>query len=354
MDRKAFIFILFPMILFAMGCSKQERRDDPDSDIVYLSIAEVNTDALAAQSGQPASRVTASGNQTVFTDGDVMGLFLFGDQYDTIHNRPVTLNYPNGKKWEISGHEIALHTHQAVATGYFPYSSQNTVKNVLLFPGLYDVATNDLVWKQDAVWNKNPEAKFIGMRHALTRVKFSIKKSAAATGGYPGAGKVTLVQVVDTTGTPASEKVIFINGKLDFTATPIAATGLLAGGVMTNAEKTLSSTTATLYDFLLLPVPGIKKSQILLKITVDDKVVFGSIPVGGSYPDKWEAGTAYTYNVIVQNGQAQIVFGRAGVSSWTDGDDILGELETSGPQYDGGDVDDWTDKPWNDTQVDVK
>ena len=42
-----------------------------------------------------------------------------------------------------------------------------------------------------------------------------------------------------------------------------------------------------------------------------------------------------------------MVFGKATVTPWNDGGSIGGDLDTSKPEYGGGDVQDWGDNEWD-------
>lgn len=77
-----------------------------------------------------------------------------------------------------------------------------------------------------------------------------------------------------------------------------------------------------LYDLLLLPVDKIDAGKVMLEVELDGKSLSAPFPVDAV--DKWEAGKAYTYEVAVRNGAAQVVFGKATVTPWNDGGSHLG------------------------------
>lgn len=109
------------------------------------------------------------------------------------------------------------------------------------------------------------------------------------------------------------------------------------------SEKTLTAE-GVLYDLLLLPVDKIDAGKVMLEVELDGKSLSAPFPVDAV--DKWEAGKAYTYEVAVRNGAAQVVFGKATVTPWNDGGSISGDLDPSKPEYGGGDVQDWGDNEW--------
>lgn len=82
------------------------------------------------------------------------------------------------------------------------------------------------------------------------------------------------------------------------------------------SEKTLTAE-GVLYDLLLLPVDKIDAGKVMLEVELDGKSLSAPFPVDAV--DKWEAGKAYTYEVAVRNGAAQVVFGKATVTPWNDG-----------------------------------
>ena len=142
---------------------------------------------------------------------------------------------------------------------------------------------------------------------------------------------------------PRDDRVVYLDGMLDLTqATPVVTPGW-PDAVADKSEKTLTAE-GVLYDLLLLPVDKINAGKVLLEVELDSKVLPVPFPVDAV--DKWEAGKAYTYEVLVRNGGAQVVFGKATVTPWNYGGSISGDLDTSKPEYGGGDVQEWGDNEW--------
>lgn len=162
-------------------------------------------------------------------------------------------------------------------------------------------------------------------------------------GDYMGEGKITGVRIADAGDVAADDRVVYLDGTLDLTqATPVVTPGW-PDAVADKSEKTLTAE-GVLYDLLLLPVDKIDAGKVLLEVELDGKVL--SVPFPVDAVDKWEAGKAYTYEVSVRNGGAQVVFGKATVTPWNYGGSISGDLDTSKPEYGGGDVQDWGDNEW--------
>ena len=266
-------------------------------------------------------------------------------------NRIVQLDYPGEgpqKKWKITGEAIPLYADAATVTAYFPYSDAYglTMSAVPLNSGPYDVNTNDVVWQRDTVHSTHTQAMFLEMQHAMTRVKIRLNRGTSDTsdsGDYTGEGKITGVRIADAGDVAADDRVVYLDGTLDLTqATPVVTPGW-PDAVADKSEKTLTAE-GVLYDLLLLPVDKIDAGKVMLEVELDGKSLSAPFPVDAV--DKWEAGKAYTYEVAVRNGAAQVVFGKATVTPWNDGGSISGDLDTSKPEYGGGDVQDWGDNEW--------
>ena len=352
---------MFGAVLLAGGCTREESAAPAGREAVILSIAEANYGALGgarrtgtspADGGTPQTRaIVDGGGSTFFTDRDRLGLFLRGDGYEDVDNRIVQLDYPGEgpqKKWKITGEAIPLYADAATVTAYFPYSDAYglTMSAVPLNSGPYDVNTNDVVWQRDTVHSTHTQAMFLEMQHAMTRVKIRLNRGTSDTsdsGDYPGEGKITGVRIADAGDVAADDRVVYLDGTLDLTqATPVVTPGW-PDTVADKSEKTLTAE-GVLYDLLLLPVDKIDAGKVMLEVELDGKSLSAPFPVDAV--DKWEAGKAYTYEVAVRNGAAQVVFGKATVTPWNDGGSISGDLDTSKPEYGGGDVQDWGDNEW--------
>ena len=174
-------------------------------------------------------------------------------------------------------------------------------------------------------------------------VRGPLSSDVSDPGEYTGDGKITGVRIADAGDVAADDRVVYLDGTLDLTqATPVVTPGW-PDAVADKSEKTLTAE-GVLYDLLLLPVDKIDAGKVLLEVELDGKVL--SVPFPVDAVDKWEAGKAYTYEVSVRNGGAQVVFGKATVTPWNYGGSISGDLDTSKPEYGGGDVQDWGGNEW--------
>ena len=174
-------------------------------------------------------------------------------------------------------------------------------------------------------------------------IRHLLASDVSDPGDYTGEGKITGVRIADAGDVAADDRVVYLDGMLDLTqATPVVTPGW-PDAVADKSEKTLTAE-GVLYDLLLLPVDKINAGKVLLEVELDSKVL--SVPFPVDAVDKWEAGKAYTYEVLVRNGGAQVVFGKATVTPWNYGGSISGDLDTSKPEYGGGDVQEWGDNEW--------
>ena len=179
--------------------------------------------------------------------------------------------------------------------------------------------------------------------YVLRCVRGPLASEGSDLGGYTGAGKITGVRIADAGDVASDDRVVYLDGTLDLTqATPVVTPGW-PDAVADMSEKTLTAE-GVLYDLLLLPVDKINAGKVMLEVELDGKVL--SVPFPVDAVDKWEAGKAYTYEVSIRNGEAQVVFGKATVTPWNYGGSISGDLDTSKPEYGGGDVQDWGGNDW--------
>ena len=351
--QKACIILLACGTLLC-GCKKRPFSRPESDQPAYLSIAKANwsngSSHIVANT-TPDSKAFNSGNglSTQFSEGDRLGLFLRGDSYEPVDNRMVTYTPEEGDiitKWVIDGDPITLYQNEATLTAYFPYSEYGKLlmDSIPLVAGAYDVNTNDVVWQRDKVHSTHTQAMFLNMQHAMTRVKLLFsKKPATDPTTYLGAGKIEAVQIADANTVTEEDQVIYVDGFLNLETETPTILPAVRGRVIISETKTLSEE-GVLYDFLLLPVANINPGAVQLHILIDDKTITTEFPT--SLINAWKAGTAYTYEITVRNGDSQVVFGKVGTTPWNYGGKISGDLDPSNPEYGGGDVEDWGNNGW--------
>lgn len=324
----------------AMGCCRKDVMDDRGTgDPTILRIAEVNYGG----SGVETRAVAGGGGVTTFTDGDALGLFLRGEGYTDIDNRRVEYEYKDElwKRWVISGEEIRLSATPATVTGYFPYSDGQDLRMsaMPLAPGPYDVNRNDFVWQKDVVSTARPQAMFLGMQHALTRVRLVLNNTDNSQ-----AKRIVQLSIADAGDVPRNERVIYTDGTIDLTGDEPAATGGTKGSVSDTDERTLGID-PVVYDLLLIPVEKIEPGKIILYVLVDRQILSAVFPT--DLVTTWQAGTAYTYTVTVQEKTLDVYYGGSEVIPWEDngwGVDI-GDRKPQDTEADGT-VLPWDENTW--------
>lgn len=304
-----------------------------------MSIAEVNYGDTDIKS----RAVAGGGGVTTFTDGDCLGLFLRGEGYMDIDNRRVEYEYKDElwKRWVISGDEVRLTSNRATVTGYYPYSDEQDLQMAVmpLAPGSYDVNKNDFVWQKDEVSAASPQAMFLGMRHALTRVRFILLNADNSQ-----IKRLTQLSIADAGDVPSDARVIYTDGTIDLTSNEPEAMGGTKGPVNVREEKTLGID-PVFYDLLLIPVDRIEPGKLILDVLVDGLVLSSVFPT--DLVASWQAGTAYTYTVTVHEKKLDLYYGGSEVMPWEDngwGVDV-GDRKPQDTDIETG-VEDWEDNGW--------
>lgn len=306
LTRRSRAALLLLAVIVIGSCRKDSAEVGRSDGSTVLSIAEVNW------GGTETKAVAGGGGTTTFTDGDRLGLFLRGEGYAAIDNRPVVYEYASElwKKWVISGEDIRLEADEATVTGYFPYNASEGLQmsSMPLVPGPYDVNMNDFVWQRDRVSTTNPQAMFLGMKHALTRIRLTLKNAEGSS-----AASVGMIRIADAAGVPEPQQVIYTDGTIDLTRERPMAVGGGKGPLSDMTAKRLSDQ-GTQYDMLLIPVTSVAERAVTLQAMVDDELLYAYFPT--DKVDEWEAGKAYAYEVAVNENAIQIKYGGGDVQDW--------------------------------------
>ncbi len=310
--RHRMAVLSFLALALLSGCRKE--YDDFQGQI--LTIAEVG------YGGIPTSRAVVGGDgSTAFYDGDLLGLFLRGEGYPDVDNRPVKYVDSDGinKKWVIQGEDIPLHALPAQVTGYFPYSAslQEQMAAMPLVPGVYDVNVNDFVWQRDTVDSGNSQAILLNMSHAMTRVKLSVEQAENAS-----FEKVSALEIADSQQGDAPGS-IYTAGQIDLTQDDPRAVGTTRGPLTDLTEKQLDRELS--YDLLLIPVESISEGTLMLRILVDGELLQTPFPT--DLVKSWKAGQAYKYDVTIHQNTLSIKYGGGDVQDW---DNNGWEVEVNG------------------------
>ena len=326
MKRNIRIATGFACGVFALamaGCAKEQPLEKNGSRLQVVGIAlEKDSGSDAAQSS-PQTRAAEVNKIFTFEDGDALSLFMRGATYADVDNRRVDYSKPGAAAgtWAIGGTEILLNDRTAVVSLVHPYAGANAYDNIPFVTGPYSTGI-DLLWKQQDVYAAASEAQVAQMKHALTRVKFTVQcddpTDTTIPDRFTGTGAVTKVAIDNgTTAGSGTAAAVFSAGKLDlsFVAPASPVSGVTEGPVEDATAFTLSIAGHTA-DLLTLPVAAMQKDLVALEITVDGTTLTTSLPFAAP-ADKWEAGKCYAYTVTVKSKGIEV--SSATVENWTAG-----------------------------------
>lgn len=315
--------------VLAGSCAKEQ----PEPGIEGIELQVVGT-TLETPDGEPAPATRATEINKIFTfeDGDALSLFMRGATYADVDNRRVAYSKldPADGIWTIEGSPILLNDRTAVVSLVYPYKDGATFDNIPFTTGVYS-PDKDLLWKQQSVYDAVHEARVEQMQHALTRVKFIIKRDDPTDTSIPdrftGTGSVSSVDLMSNT---VRNHPLFTEGKLDlsFTAPDLPVTGVNSVKTLTYDTAFTLSTTGHTIDLLQVPVSEGGVSKLHLRLVVDNELL--SVALLTQYGlTPWEAGSCYTYNVTVKNRRIQIDF--ATVDDWETGTSGGSDVEKPEP-----------------------
>lgn len=274
-----------------------------------------NLEILTKMSGSVSSRALLD----AFKDQDELGVFLRNQGSGTDYT-PKLLTYKLvGTAWQYPTDPAILPSIKLKANlpvnvyGYYPADAVVTDPAAgvptmeINLDGKSDLTGStetDYMYSSDkegyapATASRESNRAELYMHHALAKVSFVINKDKS----YSKAGLITKVELTGT------DKFLIGKGsvKLDhtgaFTAATTKASSLvmedLAKPVTMNAWALAPSTTISVQSLF---APMADTNGIGVKITIDDKVLTGTLPVNGV--TKWDAGknTVYTFTISDYN-----------------------------------------------------
>lgn len=301
--------------VLAGSCAKEQ----PEPGIEGIELQVVGT-ILETPDGDPtpATRATETNKIFTFEDGDALSLFMRGASYADVDNRRVAYSKPSTEagSWTIEGSPILLNDQTAVVSLVYPYKDGATFDNIHFTTGVYS-PDKDLLWRQQSVYAAVHEARVEQMQHALTRVKFIIKRDDPSIPDcFTGTGDVSDASLVAD-----NLNILFTEGKFDlsFMAPDLLVKGTRPANELGDNTTFTLSTTGHTTDLLLVPVAEGNLNKLKLRLNVDGVPLLANIPSAPS-PTQWEAGSCYTYNVTVKNKKLEIT-----ISAW-DKIDVEGDI----------------------------
>lgn len=251
------------------------------------------------------ANVETRASKTGFVSGDELGLFLFdaeGNSYDSSgscsNNKAVLAT----DKWALKN-EIVLTDKIGKIYAYYPYSE--LVSN----PKQISVTSSsqvDYLYSVPVAVDEASSVATLHMKHALSLIKFVIKKN-----GYAGAGHITEVSL----------KGIGLSGSLD--AMTGTVTTLTTGNETYQGDFYLEESTPLAIGIIALPQSVTKTAATVVIDGVNYSYELAS--------SNWEVGKETTYTLkIDQASRSLITVGIATIDSWGAGGSYEGDLLSGG------------------------
>lgn len=284
MYMKNYILIALLSIAFFSSCEQKEQEET----LSKLSIsANVNQLTRASKSS--------------FVSGDEIGIFLLNSAGQNYNDCDCSFNNKGtmSSVWNLKS-DIQLSNDIATVYAYYPYSSGIT--DLRKIPIESTSQTDYLVATPTTVDATNSIA-MLRMNHALSLVKFTIKKD-----GYSDVGHITdiMMQGITLTGsfdvctktiTSAEKGNESYKADIHLSEIPITI-GLIA------IPQNVLSTTALItidgeqYSYKLVPSNWMqgKETTYTLSIDIENKTL---VTVGSSTIDEWGAGGSYEGNLQI-------------------------------------------------------
>lgn len=283
--NRFFYLAVLSAALFA-SCEEGEKKEN----ISQLSIT-ANVDQVTRAS------------KNSFVAGDEIGIFLFnsdGNSYSSSGSTNIKATLSS--VWTMEK-EVNLTDALGTVYAYSPYSSQ--VTDLKQIPISSSSQIDHLYAKSVTVDATNPVAT-LQMKHALSLVKFAIKKD-----GYTGEGHITEVAL----------KNIGLSGRMN--AMTGNVTSLTTGNEKYEGIFYLDESTPLTIGIIAFPqsVSGTTATIVIDGVNYGYKLA----------PSHWEAGKETTYTLkIDQATQSLIAIGSATIDSWGAGGSYEGDLVSGG------------------------
>lgn len=285
--NKSYLAVLLSAALFA-SCENGEGEQKKQTS--QLSIT-ANVDQVTRAS------------KTSFVAGDEIGVFLLNSDGNSYSSSGSTNNKATlSSSWTMQ-EEVTLTDDLGTVYAYSPYSSQVTDISQISINS--SSQTDYLYARSVTVDAVNPIAT-LQMKHALSLVKFAIKKD-----GYIGDGHITEINL----------KGIGLTGTMD--AKTGSVTTLTTGNEKYEGIFYLDESTPLVIGIIAFPQ---SVSETAATVVIDG--------VNYSYklvPSEWEEGKETTYTLkIDQATQSLITIGSATIDSWGTGGSYEGDLVSGG------------------------
>lgn len=288
MNRNYYLAVLLSAALFT-SCEEKE----PKKQISHLLSITANVDQVTRAS------------KNSFVVGDEIGVFLLnsdGNSYSSSGSTNIKATLSSSSNWSMEK-EVSLTDAPGTVYAYSPYSSLTT--DLKRIPISSSSQTDYLYARSATVDATNPVAT-LQMKHALSLVKFTIKKD-----GYTGEGHITEVAL----------KNIGLSGIMDAMTGDITA--LTTGNEKYEGTFYLDESAPLTIGIIAFPqsVSGTTTTIVIDGVNYGYKLA----------PSNWEVGKETTYTLkIDQATQSLITIASATIDSWGTGGSYEGNLVSGG------------------------
>lgn len=242
-------------------------------------------------------------SKSEFQSGDEIGLFVLNTEGNNYNDCDCSFNNQSvfSTVWTLK-ENIQLTDHVGTVYAYYPYSKE--VNDFKQIPIQSTSQTDYLIANPTTVDATNSVAT-LRMRHAMSLVKFTIKKD-----GYTGSGQITNIMLQG----------IGLSGTLNVSNGAITTSRIGNESYKSDVELVEPSITIGLIAF-----PQVVTSTILL-ITIDGEKYSYNLA-----PSKWEPGKETNYTLkINQDEKTFISIGNATIDGWGSGGSYEGVLSGGG------------------------
>lgn len=285
--NKSYLAILLFAALFA---SCENGDGEQKKQISQLSIT-ANIDQVTRAS------------KTSFVAGDEIGVFLLNSEGNSYTSSGSTNNKATlSSSWTMEK-GVNLTDESGTVYAYSPYSSQ--VTDLKQIP-VRSSSQTDLLYARPIIVDATNPVATLQFKHALSLVKFMIKKD-----GYIGNGHITEVNL----------KGVGLTGTVDAKSGDI--TTLTTGNEKYEGTFYLDGSTPLVIGIIAFPqsVSATAATMMIDGVNYSYKLV----------PSKWEAGKETTYTLKIDpTTQSLITIGSATIDSWGTGGSYEGNLVSGG------------------------
>lgn len=253
------------------------------------------------------ANVETRASKTDFIAGDELGVFLLDASGNTYDNSGNCLNNKATytSSWGLEK-EIYLTDNIGKVYAYYPYSALVTDLQIPMTSS----SQTDYLYAVPATVDATSPAATLRMKHALSLVKFVIKKD-----GYTGNGHITKITL----------KAIGLTGSLDASTGNI--TILSTGNERYESDYYLDANSPLTIGIITFPQ---SVTETIALMTIDGEQYSYKL-----VPGVWDAGKEITYTLKINTDDNSLVMvGSATIDSWGSGGSYEGDLVSGGIDID--------------------